>query len=89
MVRFLCTASSPLHPKVPVAPRPFLPSIWKRVCDSANDTFEPGVSTKSPTAPVACGYGREVLADGVVPVESTVRLRETQRETEEGKVGKK
>lgn len=42
--------------------------------NSANDTFEPRVSTKSSTTPVACSNCREVLAVGVVSEESTVCL---------------
>ena len=48
--------------------------FWIHLCNSANDTFEPRVSTKSSTTPVACGYRREVHAFAVTPEESTVCL---------------
>lgn len=41
---------------------------------SDNCTFEACVSAKSSTAPVACGYRREVLGVSIVSIESTVCL---------------
>lgn len=51
-----------------------IPLFWMHVCSSASDTFEPCVSTKSSTTPVACGYCGEVLAVDVISEESTVCL---------------
>lgn len=45
---------------------------------SASDTFKPCVSPESSTAPVACGYCREVLAVSVISEESTVCLEEQE-----------
>lgn len=60
----------------------FLPLNYIPVYVSPNVTFEPCVPAKSSTAPVACGYCREVLAVGVASEESTVGLGYMKRGNE-------